>query len=123
MMETVRQGDFAGFDLLLDADARCLRGIEMSPLLTGELKLLAFLGSRPLVWHSVRVLSRGVFQRDDAGAKQLVWKYVSTLRQKLSDTLPSVLQSCRRRGYRCSAPIALVSMHAAVVVQDILSCA
>jgi DNA-binding response OmpR family regulator len=113
---------FSGqLDIWLDIDERCLRGVEMKPLLTGELELLACLGSRPNTWHCIRVLSQRVYQRKDPGASQLVWKYASTLRQKISVGLPDMLQACRRRGYLCRAAIHLVSAHAAVALQDVLS--
>jgi DNA-binding response OmpR family regulator len=91
-------------DLVLDLNARCLGGISMPPLLTGELKLLQYLGSRPSVWHSARQLSKRVFQREDPVATQLVWKYVSTLRTKAS-ALPELIETCRRRGYRCPVTV------------------
>jgi hypothetical protein len=42
-----------------------------------------------------------VYQREDAAARQLVWKYASTLRKKLALGLPELIELCRRRGYRC----------------------
>jgi DNA-binding response OmpR family regulator len=94
---------------VLDADARCIRGIEMDPLLSGEFSLLAFLGSRPRVWHASRVLAASVYKRDDPAGVQLVWKYASTLRKKLRVALPGLLEVCRRRGYRCGIPLRIVS--------------
>jgi DNA-binding response OmpR family regulator len=106
-------------ELLLDANERCLRGVAMPPLLTGEFKLLAYLGSRPLVWHSTRVLSRRVYERDDPVATQLVWKYVSTLRTKLAAVLPDLLETCRRRGYRCRTEVRIVNQSAAAELQGL----
>lgn len=87
--------------VVLDLNSRCLRGISMAPLLTGELKLLRYLGSRPYVWQSSRQLALRVFEREDPVATQLVWKYVSTLRNKLALALPDLIETCRLRGYRC----------------------
>jgi DNA-binding response OmpR family regulator len=96
--------------LLLDVSGRCLRGIVMSPLLTGELKLLQYLGSKPRVWHSARLLSKRVYLREDPGAIQLVWKYVSTLRSKVANAQLELLETCRRRGYRCSMSIRVIGI-------------
>ena len=98
--------------LVLDADARCIRGIDMEPLLSGEFMLLAFLGTRARVWQTSRALSLRVYHREDPGGLQLVWKYTSTLRKKLSASLPGLLEVCRRRGYRCGVPLRLVSHNA-----------
>jgi DNA-binding response OmpR family regulator len=95
--------------LVLDADARCIRGIDMDPLLSGEFMLLAFLGTRACIWQTSRAISARVYQREDPGGLQLVWKYASTLRKKLSASLPGVLEVCRRRGYRCGVPLRVVS--------------
>jgi DNA-binding response OmpR family regulator len=91
--------------LVLDANARCIRGIEMTPLLSGEFSLLEFLGMRAGLWHTTQALSRHVYDRDDPGARQLVWKYTSMLRAKLNAGLPHLIENCRRRGYRCTIPI------------------
>jgi DNA-binding response OmpR family regulator len=95
--------------LVLDADARCIRGIEMDPLLSGEFLLLAFLGSRPRIWQTSRALAASVYKREDPGGVQLVWKYASTLRRRVRASLPELLEVCRRRGYRCGVPLHIVS--------------
>ena len=92
-------------DLVLDTGERRIRGIEMPPLLSGEFKLLMYLGSRPCTWHSSYSLQVQVYQRDDAAGRQLVWKYASTLRQKLAAELPDLIELCRRRGYSCRSPV------------------
>jgi hypothetical protein len=93
--------------LILDRSERRIRGFDMPPLLKGEIALLSYLGARPYTWHSSDRISLNVYCRQDAGARQLVWKYASTLRKKLSVTglVPSEL--CRRRGYSCRVPIGL----------------
>lgn len=91
--------------LELDANSRTLVGVSMPPLLTGEFKLLSHLGSKPDIWHSARLLSRRVFEREDPAAIQLIWKYVSTLRNKLASSQVSIIETCRRRGYRCPLDI------------------
>lgn len=87
--------------LVLDESERCLRGVLMAPLLLGEFKLLSYLGEHSPVWYSTNALAAGVYQRTDAAARQLVWKYASTLRKKLAATHPDLIELCRRRGYRC----------------------
>jgi DNA-binding response OmpR family regulator len=87
--------------LVLDESERCLLGVLMTPLLLGEFKLLSYLGERSPTWHSTYSLSVAVYQRTDATARQLVWKYASTLRKKLAATHPELIELCRRRGYRC----------------------
>lgn len=84
--------------LVLDTQQRGLLGLDMVPLLAGEFALLAFLGAQPFTWHSSRRLSVCVYQRDDLGARQLVWKYVSTLRKKLGPVAPGLIELCRQRG-------------------------
>lgn len=91
--------------LILDIGERRLQGVEMPPLLSGEFKLLSYLGSRPGIWHSSYELSVQVYQRDDAAGRQLVWKYASMLRKKLAGALPILIELCRRRGYCCREPI------------------
>jgi DNA-binding response OmpR family regulator len=93
---------------MLDANERRIRGFEMPPLLSGEFALLTYLGGRPGIWQSSYRLSLEVYRRDDAGARQLVWKYTSTLRQKLARAAPDLIERCRRRGYCCGAPILVV---------------
>jgi DNA-binding response OmpR family regulator len=95
--------------LLLDADERRIRGFEMAPLLSGEMALLCYLGSHPETWHSSYQLCMQVYGRDDAGARQLVWKYASTLRKKLARAAPELIDVCRRRGYCCRLPIKLTA--------------
>lgn len=92
----------------LDAGERRIVAIEMPPLLTGEFKLLSYLGSRPGTWHTSYSLAVRVYQRNDAAARQLVWKYASTLRKKLATSLPELIELCRRRGYRCRTPLTVV---------------
>jgi DNA-binding response OmpR family regulator len=92
---------FAGSGLILDESERRIRGVTMPPLLTGELKLLRYLGEHSPTWRSSYQLSVSVYQREDAAGRQLVWKYASTLRRKLALSLPELIELCRRRGYRC----------------------
>jgi DNA-binding response OmpR family regulator len=92
---------FAGSCLTLDESERRILGVTMPPLLTGEFKLLRYLGLHSRTWHSSYELSVSVYQREDAAARQLVWKYASTLRKKLALGLPELIELCRRRGYRC----------------------
>lgn len=96
--------------LVLDARQRALSGLEMVPLLRGEFALLAFLGIQPFTWHSSRRLSMSVYGRDDLAARQLVWKYASTLRKKLAPVAPGLIEVCRRRGYSCRAQISVVGL-------------
>jgi hypothetical protein len=91
--------------LLFDADERRIRGFDMAPLLSGEMALLCYLGRHPQTWHSSYQLCVHVYARDDAGARQLVWKYASTLRKKLARAAPELIEVCRRRGYSCRLPI------------------
>jgi DNA-binding response OmpR family regulator len=91
--------------LILDASERHIRGVDVPPLLKGEFKLLTYLGSRPCKWHTTRNLSLAVYERDDVAGKQLVWKYASTLRRKLSKELPTLIELCRKRGYSCRRAI------------------
>jgi hypothetical protein len=41
-----------GDHLVLDESERCIRGIMMPLLLTGEFKLLSYLGASSPTWHS-----------------------------------------------------------------------
>jgi len=107
--ELPRVEDSAAQALVLDTNARCIRGIEMEVLLRGELLLLAFLGRRARIWQTSRALAIRVYEREDPGGLQLVWKYWSNLRKKLSASLPGLLEVCRRRGYRCTVPLSVVS--------------
>jgi len=91
--------------LVLDAEDRCIRGLDTPPLLAGEFALLAFLGSRAQKWHTTASLALHVYGREDASARQLVWKYASTLRKKLALAAPQLIQVCRRRGYSCSEAV------------------
>ena len=95
--------------LVLDSSERRLLGIEMPPLLTGEFRLLSFLGGSPRRWFSTYALSTRVYGRDDASARQLVWKYASTLRKKLANERPGLIELCRRRGYSCREAVTIVS--------------
>lgn len=95
--------------LVLDARSRGLSGVDMAPLLSGEFALLAFLGEKPFTWHSSHRLSICVYRRDDLAARQLVWKYASTLRKKLAPVTPGLIDLCRRRGYSCRAQVVVVN--------------
>lgn len=95
--------------LVLHAGQRSLLGLQMAPLLSGEFALLAFLGARPCAWNSTERLSICVYRRDDSAARQLVWKYISTLRKKLAPVAPGLIEVCRRRGYSCRAEVVVVS--------------
>jgi DNA-binding response OmpR family regulator len=108
--------------LLLDIGERRFRGVEMEPLLGGELKLLMFLGCHSSQWHSSYALSVHVYGRQDARARQLVWTYTSTLRSKLAVALPTLIETCRRRGYRCRSPIVVVGNEPITVVGNDISC-
>lgn len=87
--------------LVLNVRERVLAGVNMAPLLRGELELLAFLGGKSRRWFSSYELANYVYKRDDASARQLVWKYSSTLRRKLKTVGVEIFEVCRRRGYRC----------------------
>ena len=99
-----------GYRLMLDAAERRLRGVNMDPLLKGEFQLLMYLGTHCMKWHSSYSLCSHVYGRDDPGARQLVWKYASTLRKKLAKELPTLIELCRRRGYRCRHPVSVVEI-------------
>jgi DNA-binding response OmpR family regulator len=94
--------------LVLVASERRLRGFEMTPLLSGELLLLRYLGSHPNTWHSSYRLSVQVYNRQDATGRQLVWKYASTLRKKLAAWAPGLIEMYRGRGYNCRMPIEML---------------
>lgn len=98
--------------LTLDARSRGISGVEMTPLLSGEFALLAFLGTQPFTWYSSRGLCIQVYRRRDEAARQLVWKYTSTLRKKLASVAPTVISVCRLRGYSCSAQVVVVGADA-----------
>ena len=55
--------------LALDERKRTLAGVEMEPLLAGELRLLCFLGKHPERWHSTGELSERVYSRQDAAGR------------------------------------------------------
>jgi DNA-binding winged helix-turn-helix (wHTH) protein len=99
--------------LVLDGSERRIRGFDMLPLLRGELLLLRYLGGRPQTWHSSYSLAVRVYSREDATARQLVWKYASTLRKKLAVGAPGLIEVCRRRGYSCRVPVVTVEEQAA----------
>ena len=111
MDECCKQGSEGGFTrcdvsgvppgLLLDVRERTIKGVDMAPLLGGELALLSYLGSRPHVWHSARRLAESVYRRSDPAGRELVWKYISTLRRKMGSACPELIEACRRRGYCC----------------------
>lgn len=94
--------------LVLDSRERRIRDIEMPPLLTGELKLLMYLGGSPWTWHSTTELAWEVYARRDPGGRQLVWTYASLLRRKVANGLPHLLSLCRRRGYSCQQPVKVI---------------
>jgi len=87
--------------LVLDPETRRLRGVEMRPLLTGEFKLLRLLGAIAPHWCSIEHLCQQVYGRGPE-ARPLVWKYVSTLRMKLSEHAPDLIEGSRRLGYRAT---------------------
>jgi len=99
--------------LLLYPGERRIRDIEMPELLTGELKLLTYLGSIPWTWHSSDDLAREVYARKDPAGRQLVWTYASLLRRKVARELPTLIALCRRRGYSCQVPVKVVEAGAA----------
>jgi hypothetical protein len=86
---------------VLDTRQRKVLDLEMPPLVHGELLLLQFLGTQAQRWYTNAELCSIVYRREDPAARQLVWKYWSTLRTKLGPLAASDLQACRRRGYRC----------------------
>jgi len=94
--------------LVLDVGEKRILGVDMLPLLNGEFKLLMYLGRHACRWHSRYSLSVHVYERDDPAARQLVSKYASTLRKNLAKELPALIEVCRRRGYCCRQPIAVV---------------
>lgn len=94
--------------LLLDPRERRIVDVEMAPLLTGELKLLAYLGGCPGAWHSSDDLAWQVYARRDPGGRQLVWTYASTLRKKVAHELPQLIALCRRRGYSCQQAVKVI---------------
>jgi len=69
------------------------------PIGNGELRLLRYLLERPRQWCSIGKICAEAFLRTDFAAHQLVWKYASVLRKKLS-TEREILQNSRRLGYR-----------------------
>jgi DNA-binding winged helix-turn-helix (wHTH) protein len=95
--------------LILDEHDRRFRGVEMQPLLAGEFALLTFLGAHANTWYSTEQLSSHVYRRDDSAGRQLVWKYASTLRKKLSGTASGLIAVCRRRGYSCQSTVLVVN--------------
>jgi DNA-binding response OmpR family regulator len=103
---TLRQSSSQGH--VLSRSQRTLDGLAMPPLTRGETRLLEFLGAHPHRWFSTYKLAVAAYCRHDAGARQLVWKYASTLRRKLDGAGCDLLQACRRRGYTCVAPITVV---------------
>jgi hypothetical protein len=104
------QGTVAGLgQLTLDERNRTLCGLPMESLSVGELRLLQFLSRQPQRWYSTRELSLRVYQRADAAGRMLVWKYASTLKKKVVAIPFPVIETCRRRGYRCLATIAEAS--------------
>ena len=101
--------------LLIDPGERRILDIEMQPLVTGELKLLTYLGRCPGTWHSSDELALQVYARKDPAGRQLVWTYASSLRRKVARALPSLITLCRRRGYSCQEPVRVVDVDASGV--------
>lgn len=97
---------------MLDRGQRRIRDIEMPALLTGELKLLAYLGSCPGTWHSSDDLAWEVYARKDPAGRQLVWTYASLLRRKVARQLPQLIALCRRRGYSCQETVKVLEVDA-----------
>ena len=122
MDECCKQGLASGFSgcansddnsrarLLVDPEARRIRGIDTEPLFAGELALLTYLGARTGTWHTTQRLALSVFQRADPAGRELVWKYMSMLRRRLRSTHPELIEVCRRRGYRCKALVESVPL-------------
>jgi hypothetical protein len=100
-----RAGDSARSALVLDPVLRVFEGIDTQPLARGEVSMVLYLGSRVGVWHSSYKLAANVYQREDVCARQLVWKYMSTLRKKLGHNAVGLLSVCRRRGYCWHMPV------------------
>ena len=98
--------------LLLYPGERRIRDIETPPLLTGEIKLLTYLGSCPWTWHATDDLAWQVYARKDPAGRQLVWTYASLLRRKVARELPQLIVLCRRRGYSCQEPVKVVDADA-----------
>jgi DNA-binding winged helix-turn-helix (wHTH) protein len=90
---------------VLEASSRRLVGVNAESLLSGEFALLAYLGASAQSWRSINRIAESVYGRTDPAARELVWKYASTLRRKLSASLPTLIETCRRRGYRCMAEV------------------
>lgn len=84
----------------------------MPPLLTGELKLLTYLGRCPGTWHSSEELAWQVYARKDRAGRQLVWTYASLLRRKVARELPQLIALCRRRGYSCQQTVKVLDVDA-----------
>jgi DNA-binding response OmpR family regulator len=93
--------------LVIDAAERRLCGVTMPSLLSGEYALLVYLGARSGIWHTTAQLATAVYGRSDPGGRELVWKYASTLRKRVADAIPGVIEMCRRRGYRCLRPVVI----------------
>jgi hypothetical protein len=94
-----------GTPLVLDLAERRILASGAPPFLAGEILLLRYLGARPGLWHTTESLSERVYNRRDRGGRQLVWKYSSTLRQKIARFAPTLIRRCRRRGYCAESPI------------------
>ena len=99
-----------GAPFVLDLAERRILASGAPPFLAGEILLLRYLGARPGLWHTTESLSDRVYNRRDRGGRQLVWKYSSTVRQKIALFAPTLIRRCRRRGY-CA--------ESAIVVRDI----
>lgn len=91
--------------LVLDVERRVLVGVDAQQLSNGEVALLRYLGRRPGTWHTSYDIALHVYHRKDVCARQLVWKYMSTLRKKLVTAAPHLIALCRRRGYSCQMTV------------------
>jgi DNA-binding response OmpR family regulator len=65
----------------------------------GETEILHYLSVRRDVWVPTEAIARDVFGRSDVASYNLVWKYISDIRRKLSEN-SHILESSRTRGYR-----------------------
>lgn len=72
---------------------------EVRHLSSGEWRIFGYLERAHGRWRSAYQVSREALSRYDPTGVPLVWKYVSTLKKKLS-FVPGVVESAPRRGYR-----------------------
>jgi len=78
-------------------------------LSSGEFSLLRFLGEAPGQWFSSAELARQVFLRSDASGRQLVWKYVSTLKRKAFHGGECLIRASRKWGYCCARRVVVAA--------------